>query len=354
MIAVMANRIVVEGLAAGTQKAYLGHMKKYLTFAIRHGIAKLGWLQLPSEMDMLFFVAKLAEDGLKAGTIKCTLAGVSSSFVGLGFRNPLKDRMGSMLPLLHRAVRGVSRLLGGPRRRRDGLTVDKLARALQKMLEACDGNVYNCACLSFALALGVFQMLRVAEMVSPGTKRAAHDPLTCLNVEDLEFLPTMGPAAKFLDTNVKLSKTDPFRFGSVLRTARTDGDVCPVELGVAFLKLRGRDDPKGPVFTMADGSLLTRDRLQRYLRRALELAGFSGKNFGTHSMRLGGMQSLVAAGWAPDLVKVMSRHASDAALGYMQMSDAQKQDAARSMARIRTQDVLDSMRRSRQGGEEAM
>jgi hypothetical protein len=330
-----------EGLSPATRAAYNGHLRKFYKFAVTNQIWVIGWITLPGEYDMIFFVAKLVQEGLKPGTIKATLCGISTSLVGLGLGNPCKDELGQPRPLLFRVVRGVSRKLGGPRRTRKALTHDKLLRVFPYIREAVEFNEFNAKCIRCGLSMGFFGFLRVGEFVSPTTDPKSHDPAKNLTEDDVT-----DTKPGFIGLRVKVSKADPFRNGANLQLAQNNEITCPRKTHDAYVAARGTHGPKAPFFRMADGSMLTRGRLQTVLRKAMTLAGYEASEYGTHSLRIGAVSSLSAAGFGSEMIQVLGRYASDAFMAYLRISDSMLSEASVAMSGVSTQNVADFKRRA--------
>jgi len=230
---------------------------------------------------------------------------------------------------------------------RRALTIDKLEKVLPWVLQAMGGNEHNAKCVTAAMCHATNQLLRVAEFTSKRTDPKEHEPSTELSEEDvsIDVCTTKNGKLKFLDTWIKVSKADPFRNGAKLRVAANGAPSCPVATVETYLKVRGATGPKSAFYRMADGSSLTRPRLQKFLRISMALAGFPPHEYGTHSFRIGGVTSLAAAGWGSEMIQVMGRYASDAFLAYLRISDALRIEASSSMANITDQDVAIHRRR---------
>lgn len=341
------NHLVSSAFAVGTMEKHNSNLRKFYRFAVSNRIWKAGWMTQPSEKDMVFFVGQMANEGLKAGTIKGTLSGVAAALVNLGFKNPCKDFMGNALPLLRRVVRGVSRTHGGPRRVRKALTIDKLEKILPHVHAAVGGSLFDAACVKSAMCQATNQLLRVSEFTCKKLDAAQHDPKLQLNEEDVsidECVVKQG-RVKFLDTWIKVSKADPFRNGAKLRVAANGSASCPVAAVESYVRIRGGRGAKSPFYLMEDGTALTRQGLQLFLRRAMESAGYAPHEYGTHSFRIGGVTSLAAAGWGTEVIQVMGRYASDAFLAYLRITDTLRMEASSSMAAISDQDVIEHQRR---------
>lgn len=338
-----ANEFFVQGLAPGTRRVYDGHTGRFLQFMRSHALWPIGFVQRPSEADLIAFVTYEAERGSSPDTIKGALMAIGTSFRELGFGNPCVDERGASRPLLHRVVRGIACSNGRKRPARKPLTTDKLRRILP-FVEAAAGNVKDGMTYSAALCLGLYGLLRVGEFVSPSV--ASHDPRKNLNVRDVSF-GGKGGTHEYMEVDIKQAKPDPFRRGAKIKIAANGFNSCPVAAMSQFIRIRGTDDENGPLFKLCDGSFMTRLRLQKVIKLAMTAAGFYPGDIGTHSMRIGGVNSLIKAGWAADTVKVFGRYASDAFLRYIRISDGERMRASRDMAAIGDEDTRRSLRRNR-------
>lgn len=328
------NRLLDHGLAAGTRKKYRQHVRSYERLVINNGIGDATWATLPSEIDLIFYVAFRAKKGIAPGAIKSELSAIVEQCVALGLGNPTIDVNGAYLPRLKRVVRGISRKCSRQKRQRLPLTTDKL-NELIPWLRAVVGNRVDAACIEACLDLGVYGLLRIGEMTAPTTtsrKATKH-----LNVGDVEFIPSWENPV-FMDLNIKVSKPDIYRRGQRIRIAANHGPSCPVQAMKRWLTIRGREDKDGALFKMRGGRYLTRNILQRQLRAALTKAGHPGHAYSTHSLRSGGATSLICAGFDGALVQIFGRWASDCHLQYMRMTDATKVTASRAISKLSRQD----------------
>ena len=337
------NRFWRHGLSANTRKSYSRHFRRFCNFCESRGISGNGREEKPTEADLVFFAAHEASRGMSPGSIKSELSAIIANCVANGFGNPTLDALGNRLPHLRRVVRGISRLNSKARRTRKPMTTDKLSACMPHS-KAATGSWYNAACFEAASTIGVYMLLRVGEMVSP--KTTGHLPAKGLNVEDVEFLPSFEAPTR-VEINIKNAKNDPFRNGCVLVVAANGSDTCPVQKMKQWLLVRGRNDGKGPLFKLNDGKLLTRHCLQRWLRKALDLAGYKGLEHSCHSLRAGGAESLIASGFDSSVVQVLGRWASDAFLSYLKITQATRRDASVAMSQLKKQDIDTMARRSK-------
>ena len=88
--------------------------------------------------------------------------------------------------------------------------------------------------------------------------------------------------------------------------------------------------------------------LQKWMRSALDEAGYAGIEHSCHSLRAGGAKSLAASGFDISVIQVMGRWASDAALLYLKLSDALRLEASTAMSVLKKQDFETLERRGRE------
>ena len=98
---------------------------------------------------------------------------------------------------------------------------------------------------------------------------AEFDPKVHLCVSDIALDDCRRPG--LLRIIIKQSKTDPFRKGVALFVGRTGTTLCPIAALLDYLVVRG--SAPGPLFSFADGRLLTRSRFVEKVRDGLKRAG---------------------------------------------------------------------------------
>jgi site-specific recombinase XerD len=166
-------------------------------------------------------------------------------------------------------------------------------------------------------------------------------------VEDVELYPAGAgtgeqSTAGVLEVFIKESKTDGWRKGIKLRVFANGSPTCPVAAMARWLRLRGADEPRSPLFVMADGSYLTRERFQRLLKRCIELAGYSSAHYNTHSCRIGGATSLACAGQSAETIQMLGRWSSDCYTRYLRMDDSRRRRISKAMSEVVSTDIEDS------------
>jgi hypothetical protein len=215
------------------------------------------------------------------------------------------------------------------------LTTDKLQKLLVNISTAAGGSAYNATAYKAALTMGVYMLLRVSELVAPTT--TTHDRNRYLNIEDIEVLPSIDDP-RWLRVNIKVSKTDVYREGVELKVATNDTATCPVLAMADWLRVRLRSHPKEPAFTLADGSFMTRGRLQSTMQEGLRLAGFDQRHYTSHSMRSGGATSLACANWPAETIMLLGRWSSDCYVRYLRFDDNRRRRVSASI-RVTTEVV---------------
>ena len=140
---------------------------------------------------------------------------------------------------------------------------------------------------------------------------AEFDARTHLCVADIALDDNRSPA--LIRVTLKQSKTDPFRKGVNIFVGRTGTDLCPVAALLDYLSVRGSSP--GPLFTFADGRLLTRQRFVERVREGLSKTGIDQSKYCGHSFRIGAATTAAARGVEDCIIKILGRWES---LAYQQ------------------------------------
>jgi hypothetical protein len=335
------TRLYQAGLAKDTNTAYHGHYRKYIRWAVQHGLDSGGRVPRPSEDELMIF-AQFLQRTVGPGAVNSTLAGVTAGFVERGMTSVVKDAYGAYLPRLRRLIRGIKKLKGAKKPKRLALTVDKLRRLITELRAACGGSVYDATAYAAAFATGVYLLLRVGEMTS--SKIREHNPEQQLNLGDVEIYPSLDDP-QWMVLRVKASKTDCFREGIDLKAFANGDSTCAVMLMAEWLKTRVGTDPSQPLFVLSDATFVTRDRLQRVLKKGIELAGYDPTHWNTHSMRIGGASTLASQNWPAETIMLMGRWSSACYVQYLRMNDVRRKKIAASMAAVSTETMEDAKAR---------
>ena len=253
------------------------------------------------------FAAYLASS-VRPGTVSGYLAAVRNLHLESGLPDPTLEAI-----LLPRVLKGIKREHGvAPRMTRLPLTGDLVRQAIQELLR--DQSVCDLDRLMFqsAILLGFYGFLRCGEFtVSDKEFDPAKDmTLDCVSVVYSEGKP-------ILELHVKRSKTDPFGRGMTLYIGTAVPPYCPV---VAMIQYRSKRQlpPRGPLYTLSNGTPLTRGVLTEKLRSLLLAAGVTNADqYSGHSFRIGAATTAAAAGVPEWKIRAMGRWQSDCVLRYI-------------------------------------
>ena len=222
------------------------------------------------------------------------MAAVRHNHIELGYT----PRFSSMerLRLLMRAIKRVKGQFTQPKRA--PITIDHM-KTLKNNLRGSDHKDPDKLMLWAAFTTASFGFLRSSEFCSRTSQ--AFEPSRTLLVKDVSIT---GQTAF---VNIKISKTDPFREGQIIRLAASNSSVCPVR--ALQNHLRNCNLPNQPLFTFADASYLSRQILSNILKSLLPKHNCSP--FSSHSFRIGAATTAAAAGIPEWLIKVLGRWSSD-------------------------------------------
>lgn len=238
-------------MAPTTRRTYAAGLRRFEQFTASYAIAPYP----ASTLTLKYFTSHLART-VTYQTIKVYLAAIRLKHIELGYPDP------TTAPLLKYFVCGIKRIRGSQQRQRLPITIEVL-RKLKLHLGNTPGYRYqDQRMLWAAFTTAFFGVLRASEFVCPSMSK--FDPHTTLLWSDL----TLGQSN--LRIRIKRSKTDPFRQGHSLLMGASSSSVCPVLAMQKFRDVIGNPTPASPVFTFADGSFLTRERLTTILRQLLK------------------------------------------------------------------------------------
>ena len=295
-----------QALAPATSRSYEAAKKRFLAFCQSVHLPSVP----ASEAVLLRFVVALAAEGLSSGTIKCYLSGVRHLYLSLGLGDP---KVGDMATLQHvmRGIKSVQAKRGQQPRPRLPITptiLSGLRQVWEKSRHDFDNIMLWAACTTC-----FFGFLRSGEITSP----SAHDfdPTYHLSLTDIAVDNPSHPLA--ISVYIKASKTDPFRKGVQIFLGRTNDHLCPVAAMLAYVAIHGRQP--GPLFRLASGAYLTRDRFVREVRKALTAAGLDQSKYAGHSFRIGAATTAAAVGIEDSTIKTLGRWESAAYQLYVRL-----------------------------------
>ena len=146
---------------------------------------------------------------------------------------------------------------------------------------ALDSSCPDSLMLWAACCIAFFGFLWAAEFTVPSLRK--FDPGAHLTYRDIAVDSHAKPST--MRVTIKQSKTDPFHQGIHIFLARVHGDLCPVEAMMCYLEARG--DKSGPLFCCTDGSPLSRPRLVKELRLAVQASEIDPAPYSVHSFCIG-------------------------------------------------------------------
>ena len=175
-----------------------------------------------------------------------------------------------------------------------------------------------------AMNLCVFGFLHSGEICCPTTTQ--FDKTCHLMPSDLTVDNHANPTR--LSVCVKALKTDPFRLGITLVLGATQWDLCPLPVILPYVAVRGT--APGPLFQMANGAFLTRERFVKEVRSLLQLAGLICSCTQAIAFGLG---LLLQQG---HLIQTLGRWRSSAYLSYIRLPRESLAQVSTSLASLTT------------------
>ena len=292
-----------DSLAPSSHKTYMTGIRSYINFCQSSNLTCFP----VNESSLCFFATFSCNRGIACKSIKVYIHGVINQNAMLGFHLSLYE-----MPILHRVIRGIRRRQGNSLTRppRKPITVNHLRQIsvhlnLHASLSAADKYMYLSACL-----VAFFGLLRVSEYTCP--KISSFDTSLHLLRNDVHF----NKDFSIMTLRIKASKTDPFRKGISIRISATNDSLCPVGVMRNYLALT--PSYNGPLFQCSDGRFLTRNLILGILSTVFpNIADIS-----THSFRIGGASSALAAGASDSMIRILGRWSSDCYLRYLRISDS--------------------------------
>ena len=316
-LAITADSLLVAALAPSTQDNYRSAFSRYEAFCTYHKLQPI-----PSTEETLILFATELSYTHAHSSIKVHLSAIAYHLAIK--HHPLDFKRCRRLYYL---MRGIKRTQGRTRRRR------KRAPITPKMLKDINIRLFNSSrvyedkiMLWAALLTGFYGFLRVSEYTS--ARKTTFDPDSTLLFSDMMLKPDGS-----VSLLIKTSKTDPFRQGVVLRIAKNDSSLCPVN---ALRHLTQCHPTKsGPLFTFANGRFLSRRDVNNLLLEKTD----KRMTISSHSLRIGAASTAAAAGCPKWLIQALGRWSSDCFRNYIRIPKKTIDNTSRILARCTIKDI---------------
>ena len=306
-------------LADTTHRTYKSAERRYLNFCVDFSLTPF-----PTTENMLcYYVACLGQQGLAHASIKTYLSGVRQLQISLGFPEPGFQAM----PRLRQVLKGVQVVQGKEGRApRPRLPITPSVLRKLKAVWIRRGDTHDNILLWAVSVTTFFTFCRSGEIVI--ADEGTYDQNSHLSYRDVFVDNPKCPS--MITLLLRHSKTDQARKGVRVVMGKTGNDLCPVSALLRYLALRGNGP--GPLFLLADGRPLTKSRLVKEIRSALEEANLPAKNFAGHSFRIGAATTAAAVGMEDSLIQTLGRWRSSAFLLYVRLDIRRLASVSNSLA----------------------
>ena len=290
---------------------YSSGVTQFTTFCLMYGLSYNG---IPSEVNedtLIRFATHCASSlHLKYTTIKCYLAGIRNIYIKRGQGDILLDRYGCQRERLQLVLRGIKKDQQHTPHRRQPITVDIL-RQLTSFLHIGVFGAYRDLIMESALLMGWFGCLRSGEFTAANSE---YDASIHIAIRDVREKFDSVIHKKYMEVQIKGSKTDPFRRGVAIKLFETGKKLCPFTVLSKLLSLRKAycQNQNDPFFYLPECTVLTRTVFVNNLKVLLRLIGQDDwHTFSGHSLRRGLATSASAANVPDHLIASMGRWQSD-------------------------------------------
>ena len=291
----LADRLVQDGLAPTTRRAYAAGVRRYRRFCRRHDLSPLP----ASEATLLRFLAAQVQRGDSAGAISVRLAGVRQWHIREGV--PWAGRS----ERVRLALRGAAKRPRPPQPQRLAATPGHL-RKLRRCLHRSNLPPADQAAVWSAVLLGFFGALHGSEYLSPAAH--SYDRRRTCQWRHVRL------RRDRVEVQLPASKTDQTYAGTLISLPALGGAFCPVRAMRKYRRLCSHERADLPLFVRASGAFCTAGWVNGVLRRAaLTTTG----RITTHSLRIGFATAAAAAGVADSVIQVSGRWRGASYLRYV-------------------------------------
>ena len=300
------NTLLSKSLAPSTTRAYNYAFQAYLRFCHTHNLKALPFY----ETNLMLFITNISNTSVS--NIKINISAVKH------FAAYLVGQHGNHYPRLYMLVRSIKRQAKKTRKRLP-VTIG-LLKSIHTFLLTMPGAQADKIMQWAAITTAFFGFLRSSEYVSPQTTK--FNPDTTPTFEDVTY---RHPNYYI---NIKASKTDPFREGCTICLSPSNAEICPVRN--LQLYIAQHPHQTGPLFTYTNNTLLTRRRLNSFLKLAIPCNTKSP--ISSHSLRIGAATTAAAAGLPRWLIQNLGRWTSDCFRTYIQIPTSTFRNVSHALA----------------------
>ena len=262
-----------------------------------------------SECTLLLLATHLANLNLSYPTIKVYMAAVRSAHVTFGHHGAFKKQC---TPRLDQLMRGIQKEKCKTCSPKVLLLITMGITAQIKSVLTKHPKNYQNTMIWAAYCTAFFGFLPVSEFIVPSPYK--YDTDVHLSLSDVTLDNTHSP--ELVQLHIKQSKTDTFRKGTYIHLGRTYKNVCPVQVFLLYLAIRG----KQPLFLLSDNTMLTRHYFASALKDTIGKLNIDTHTYNTHSFRIGADTSAKQAGVSDTHIKTLGRWQSDAYQRYITTS----------------------------------
>ena len=314
-----------SGLSPATQRCYRAGLKQYTAFCLQANLPTIP----ASEHTLLLFATHLAVQKLAYPTIKVYMAAVRNVHVNTGNHVIFAKQLTPRLDLLMRGIRK-EKCKTTLQKARLPITMEIMERI--KAVLSRTPKDYQCIMLWAVCCTAFFGLLRVSEFTVPSPHQ--YDADIHLSLADITLDNRQAP--EIVRLHIKQSKTDTFRNGADVYLGRTYHNVCPVEAILPYLVIRGKQP--GPLFVLADKTMLTRAIFASALKSILSELDLNAHLYNTHSFRIGAATAANNAGVSELHIKALGRWKSDAYQRYIRTPPEQLASLSQQIVQVTNND----------------
>lgn len=291
--------LALRALAPSTLRAYSAAWRDWSTFRMRQVVVG------ESTQDrLLAFVWEQFQEGRSRASMAAALAGISFHSRLRGEEDPTRSF------ILSKALRGWARLRPAAADVRRPID-RRLLRDMLGVLPVVAESSFEALLFGLAFSAAFFGAFRVGELVA-ASKRSVNTGLMWADVSVREDA---------ILCRLPRSKTDQLGRGRwVTLNAQPDDPACPVGLAASYS--RSRPSGGSQWLLHRDGAPLTRFQFGAVLKVCLSQLGLEGKEYGTHSFRIGAATCAAVAGLPAADIQALGRWRSGAFKKYVRLDKA--------------------------------